>query len=243
MTSGVIHPGRHAQTALGILAGVGMVLHLGNVLIGNQPHQTAPVVHDGQLLDFVVEQHLGSVLQLGLAGRNQSVAGGHDLADGTLHVALETQVAVGDDADEPAVAVDDRDTADFVLAHQLESIAHGVVARNGHGVVNHAVLGTLHPPHVRGLLGDGHVLMDDADAALAGQCDGKRSFRHGIHGGGHDGDVELDITRETGPDADLPRQHFRIGGYQQHVVEGKTLGLDPFIDKRHKNADFCCLQK
>jgi len=138
----------------GVIPTPAATLHLGNVLIGNQPHQTAPVVHDGQLLDFVVEQHLGSVLQLGLAGRNQSVAGGHDLADGTLHVALETQVAVGDDADEPAVAVDDRDTADFVLGHQVEGIAHGVVARNGHGVVNHAVFGALYSVHLTGLLLD-----------------------------------------------------------------------------------------
>ena len=103
----------------------------------------------------------------------------------------------------------------------------------GHGVVNHAVLGALDAAHMGRLFGDGHVLMDDADAALACQRDGQRRFGHGVHGGGHDGDVELDITRETGPD----------GGSPPHVVEGKTLGLDPFIDKRHKNADFCCLQK
>ena len=30
------HAGGHAQAALGVLAGIGMVLHLGNVLISNK---------------------------------------------------------------------------------------------------------------------------------------------------------------------------------------------------------------
>ena len=199
-----------------------MVLHLGDVLIGNQPHQAAFVVHHGEFLDLVVEQHFGRVLQLGLAGRNQSVAGGHDLADGTLHVALETQVAVGDDADEPAVAVDDRDTADFVLGHQVEGIAHGVVARNGHGVVNHAVLGALDAAHMGRLFGDGHVLMDDADAALACQRDGQRRFGHGVHGGGHHRYLKLDVTRESRFELHQVRGHLRICRYEQHVVEGEA---------------------
>ena len=88
------------------------------------------------------------------------------------------------------------------------------------------------------LLGDGHVLVDHADTSLAGQCDGKRSFRHGVHGGRNDGDVQADITRKTGLETDLARQHFRIGGYKQHIVEGKTFGLHPFIDERHRDADF-----
>ena len=44
--------------------------------------------------------------------------------DRPVEVVLEAQVAVGEDADEPAPRVlDDRDAGDAVLAHQLQRLA------------------------------------------------------------------------------------------------------------------------
>ena len=219
-----------------------MVLHLGNVLVGDEPHQSAFVVDDGELFDLVVEQHRGGVLEFGSVGGDQAVARRHHLPDAARHVGLEAQVAVRDDADELPVRIHNRDAADLVLLHQIEGVADGIVLRDGDRIVDHAVLGTLHTAHLRGLLGNGHVLVDDAYAPFAGQGNGQRRFGHGVHGGGHDGDVERDITRETGLDIDLSRQHFRIGGYEQHIVERKSFGLNPFIDKRHNERGFCCSQ-
>ena len=224
------HARGHAQAALGVLAGVRMVLHLGYVLVGDESHQAAVVVHDGEFLDLVVEQHLGGVLKLRAVGGDQPVAR-HHVVDAALHVALEPQVAVGDDADQPAPGVHHRNAADLVLLHQGEGVAHGVVLGDGDRIVDHAVLGALHAAHLRGLLGDRHVFVDDADAPLARQRDGQRGLRHGVHRRRDDGNIELDITRETGLQGDLPRQHFRKGGHEQHIVERKSFGLYPFIDK------------
>ena len=116
-----------------------------------------------------------------------------------------------------------------------------MVLGNGHRIVDHAVLGALHLADLRGLLGDGHVLVDHADSSFPRQGDGQRRFSYRVHGGGHNGDVERDISRETGLDIDLSRQHFRIGGYKQHIVEGKSFGLNPFIDKRHNERGFLLL--
>ena len=227
-----------------------MVLHLRNILIGDEPHEVAFVVHDGQLFDLVVEQHLRGIGQIGAMRGDEPVARGHHLGDQARHVALEAQVAVRDDADElavfadqPTVGIHDRNTSDLVLLHQIQGIAHGVVLRDGHRIVDHAVLGTLHPAHLRSLLGDGHVLVDHTDAAFTRQSDGQRSLRHGIHRGGDDGDVEFDISRKAGADINLSRQHFRIGGYKQHIVERKSFGLNPFIDKRHNERGFLLLAK
>ena len=233
----------HTQTALRILAGVGMILYLGDVLIGDEPHQTAFVVHDGEFFDLVVQQHLRSMLQRGVVRGDKAVAGGHHLGDLARHVALETQVAVGDDADQLPRAVHDGNAADAVLLHQIQGVAHGVLLRDGHRVVDHAVLSAFHAADLRGLLGDRHVLVDHSDTAFASQCDGQRCFGHGIHRGRHDGNVEPDISRETGADIDLSRQHFRIGGYEQHIVERKSFGLNPFIDKRHNERGFLLLAK
>ena len=108
-------------------------------------------------------------------------------------------------------------------------------------IVDHAVLGALHLADLRGLLGDGHVLVDHADSSFPRQGDGQRRFGYRVHGGGHNGDVERDISRETGLNIDLSRQHFRIGGYKQHIVERKSFGLNPFIDKRHNERGFLLL--
>ena len=235
------HAGGHAQAALGVLAGIGMVLHLGNVLISNKPHQMALVVHHGELFDLAVEQHLRRVRQFGAMGRNQPVARSHHLFDAAHHVALESQVAVGDDADQDVVAVHDRDAADLVLTHQVQGVADGILLGDGHRIVDHAVLGAFHPADLRSLLGDRHILVNHADSAFTGQRDSQRRFRNGVHGGGHNGDVEFDISRETGLNIDLSRQHFRIGGYEQHIVERKSFGLNPFIDKRHNERGFLLL--
>ena len=183
------------------------------------------------------------MFEFGIPGRDQAVAGSHHLPDAARHVALETQVAVGDDADELPVGIHDRNASDLVFLHQIQGVADGVLLGDGHRVVDHAVLGTLHLADLRGLLGDGHVLMDHSDTSFAGQSDGQRRLGDSVHSGGHDGDVERDISRETGLNIDLSRQHFRIGGYQQHVVEGKSFGLNPFIDKRHNERGFLLLAK
>ena len=87
------------------------------------------------------------------------------------------------------------------------------------------------------------VVLDDADTALSGNGDRHFGLGNGVHGSGHNGDVEFDISRETGLDTDLSRQHFRIGGYKQHIVERKSFGLNPFIDKRHNERGFLLLAK
>ena len=132
------YAGGYAQTALAVLAGVGVVLYFGNILIGNQSDEFPLVVHDGQLLDLVVEQHVGRMGQLRRMGGDE-VLRGHHLRNQAVHVALETQVAAGD--------------------------------------------------------------------------------------------------------VYFARQHLRIGGYEQDVIERESGRLYPLIDKRHNDWGFCCAQK
>ena len=199
------------------------------------------VVHHGELFDLAVQQNFLGMGQFGIVRRHEAVAGGHHLFDAARHVALETQVAVGDDADEDFIRIHDRNASDPVLFHQIQRVADGVVLGNGHRIVDHAVLGAFHLADLGGLFGNGHILVDHADSAFACQGDRQRRFGNRVHSGGHNGDVELDISRETGLDIDLSRQHFRIGGYKQHIVEGKSFGLNPFIDKRHNERGFLLL--
>ena len=92
--------------------------------------------------------------------------------------------------------------------HELQGVAYGLLLGYGDGIVDHAVLGTLYAAHVRSLLGDGHILVNHAYASFTSERYGQRSLGDRIHGGRHDGYVQLDISRKVCLGRDCPRQHF-----------------------------------
>ena len=81
----------------------------------------------------------------------------------------------------------------------------------------------LYPGHLGGLGRSVHVLMDDADAALAGHGGGHGGFRHGVHGGGGEGDVQGNVAGESAFQGYFTGKDFRIGGHKEDVVESDPL--------------------
>ena len=93
-----------AQPALLVLAGVREALRLLDVLDGDQADQPVVVVDDQQLLDPVLmQQPPGLLARHALAHGDQPLVG-HQLAHRRLASVREADVAVGQDADQPAVA-------------------------------------------------------------------------------------------------------------------------------------------
>ena len=215
--------GSGQQAAVGVLGRVGVLDGLLDVLDGYQADEDALGVHQGQLLDLVLfEQRLGLGHGDAELGRYKPVFG-HGLLDGAGGVHLEADVAVGDDADELAVVVGDGDSGDVVVVHELHGVCHGVLGREEEGVGDDAMLGALDLEDLSGLVFDGHVLVDDADAALSGHGDGHLGLRDGVHARAHDGDVQADAACQAGADVGLPGQHLRPGGQEQHVVESQAI--------------------
>ena len=100
--------GGHPKPPVLILVGVRILPPLEDVLNGDEPLEHALGVHHRQLLDPVTGQDPLRLLQAGAdRGRDQLVLG-HHLAERLVEVALELEVAVGNDPDQPALAVDDR---------------------------------------------------------------------------------------------------------------------------------------
>ena len=75
-----------------------------------------------ELLDLVLLEDGGSGLEVRLLMRGDEVLGRHDLRHLLVEVGLEAQVAVGDDTDEVALVIDDRDAADMVVVHHLQRV-------------------------------------------------------------------------------------------------------------------------
>ena len=59
------------------------------------------------------------------------------------------------------------------------------------GIVYNAVFASLDAVDLIDLLLDGHILMNDAYAAFTGNGNRHAGFGDGVHGGCHDGNVEL----------------------------------------------------
>ena len=235
---GNAHTGCHAQAAFLVLAGHGFVLGLSNIFISNQSHEAAVLVGHGELLDFIFLQNLRGGHEVGLLRGGHEVVLRHHLVDEFVEVAFEAEVAVGHDAHEAALVGHYGNTANVVFAHQRQRVAHGAAAANGHGVVDHAVFGTLHNSHLPCLFLDAHILVYHADTAFAGNGDGHFALGHGVHCGSDKRDLQLDVARELGFEGNGTGQNFRVRGYKQDVVIGKAVH-DNFVGNKiryHKCA-------
>ena len=116
--------GAGAQLAERILAGVGMFGGLEDVLDRHQPAQFECCVDDQHPFEPVlVHQRLRFVEAGAFAHRDQPLARRHDAPDRRFETGLETQVAIGDDADD-GLAFHHRQAGDPVLARERDHFAH-----------------------------------------------------------------------------------------------------------------------
>ena len=106
----------------------------------------------------------------------------HHVGDRQIEAGFKAQIAIGENADQLAV-LGDGHARDAIALHQRERVGNFLLGLDGDRVHDHAAFTALHAVHFFGLPLDGHVAMDDADAALLRQRDGEVRFGHRIHGG------------------------------------------------------------
>jgi len=179
-----------------------------DVLDGDEALQVALFVRQRQLFDLPLAQdllrfHHGDAFSCG-----DEVFLGHDLVDRLGIVGFKAYVPVGDDPDELVGFVDYRHTRNPVALHEHEGVADVVLLREVKRIDNDAVLAALDLVDLQGLLLNGHVLVDDANAAFPGYGNGHVGFRDSIHAGAHDGDVERDLVGESCLDGDVAWEYL-----------------------------------
>ena len=227
------HRSAHAQTARRVTRCIGEAGLLGDVLHRDQALELERIVDDQDALQLVlVEQRLG------LFGRgavffvdgDELLARRHDLVDLDVVACLKTQVTASDDANHLA-AVAYGESRDAQLLRQLKHLQHRVLWRDHHGITQHAGFIALDLGHVRCLLLRCEVFVHDADAALLGDGDSQACFRHSVHGGGHERQVQLDVAGEFRREGRVLGQDLGVRWHQQHIVEGER-----FSKKAHEKA-------
>src|SRR3989449_440248 len=192
------------------------------VLDGDQTLEDAFVVHDRELLDAVLGEDPLRFVEPRADWRGHQTVLGHRVADRAVQLALELQVAVGDDAHQAPGVVHDRDARDAEPLHQAHRLAQRPVRPEGDGVQDHPRLAALHAVHLRRLAVHRHVLVEDADAALARDRDRHLRFGDCIHRGGHERDVEGDAAGKARAHVHVPRMYAREPRNEQNVVESES---------------------
>src|ERR1035438_5394731 len=117
----------------------------------------------------------------------------------------------------------DRHAGDTVARHERQRGGNRFVRTDGDGVHDHAALAAFYLVHLRGLAFDRHIAMHDADAAVLRQRNRQVRFRHRIHGGGDNRNIERDLARQAGAGIRLGRDHFAAGRFEKNVIESQTL--------------------
>ena len=186
--------GSHSESSLGVFASHGFVFGFGDVLIGDESDESSFLVHDGKFLDFVLLKDLCGGVEVCLRGGDHEGFAGHHLVNSLVGSDFKAEVAVGDDAHEVHVVIHDGDASDVVFVHHFQGIAHGFVAFDGHGVINHAVFRTFHDSDLTRLFFNAHVLVNHTDATFT--CNGNchRRFGHGVHGCSHEGNLQVNVA-------------------------------------------------
>ena len=211
-----------AQTTGSILVGQRMFGGLQDILDRDQAAQMIFVIDDQHPLQAMfADQFLGIVDAGFLVDRDQTLARRHDQFHRLVEIGFESQVAVGDDTHYLARLVDHRQPGNAMLTGDLDDIANGHQRRNSDRVAQDAGLETLHLGHFSGLGLGGEILVDDADPAFLGQRNGETSFRHGIHGGRKQRQVQGNVAGQPRRQANIARQDLRMCRDEQDVVESK----------------------
>ena len=218
--------GAGAQPTVLVLAGERMLGRLQDVLDGDESAQFHRRIHDQNALEPITVHQLLCLLEIGAFGNgDELVALGHDVRHRLVEVRLEPQVAVGDDANDPA-ALDHRQPGEAVRALQDHDFANRHRWRDGQRVLDHARFEALDLRDLGRLLRRRHVLVDDAKAPFLRHRDGKPGLCHRVHGGGHERNIERDGLREAGGETDVAGNDEGVRGNEKDVVECQGLPDD-----------------
>ena len=209
-----------AKPSLAILRRMRELAFLLDVLDRDEPLEHSSLAYNEELLDPVFMQQLLRVLQGGAHRHGDELFLGHHLADLQVVARFEAQVAVGENADQLAV-LGHGDAGDPVARHQVEGFADPLVAGNRDRVDDHARFAALDAVDFFRLPLNGHVAVDDAEAALPGQGDRQPGLGDRVHRGAQERNLDFDAARNPRGRVDLGGQNRAVGGQKENVVEGE----------------------
>src|SRR5438132_1657548 len=209
------------RAAVLVLVGIGVPPAFEDVLDGDEAPEDALLVDDRQLFDAVLGEEPLRLLERRADGCRDQALLRHRGANRAVELALELEVAIGDDADQAPRVVHHRDAGDAEPLHQPHRLPQRAVGAERDGMEDHPRLAALDPVHLGRLTVDRHVLVHHADPALARDRHRHLRLGHRVHRGRDERQVERDAPGEARADVDVARMHTRVPRNEQDVVEGE----------------------
>ena len=139
------------------------------------------IIDQRQLFDLVLSQQLHRIVTADSYWAGDQWHWGHDLAHRARWVALETHVPVRDNSEQPEFTINNWDPGDMEAATHRVGFPDAGTRGDGDRLLNHARLRAFHDVDLVGLILDGEVAVDDAEASLPGNRDRHPSLGDGIH--------------------------------------------------------------
>ncbi len=189
-------------------------------------------------------QHFPRLLQ-SRSNRNRDEAVlGHPLRDREIESRLESQVTIGENADEFAVLVGHWHSGNLVLLHYLQRLGDLLPGAHRHRIDNHACFRPLDPVDLLSLLVDRHVLVNHTEATLLRDRDGEPCRRDRVHRGGDDWYVERDVAGQTCGGIDEVGVDVGMAGDEKDVVErqGERHASSEALDTDCKAIPFATIE-
>src|ERR1700735_377607 len=151
--------GAHAQAAVLIFRGDWVLKFLLNIFYRDEALQIEIGIYDKQFFDAMQLQDSFGCFESGAHGNRDEIIFRHHVAHRLIQIALETQIAIRENADQ-LLAARYRKARDAVLGHDVERLAHGDFRRDRHRINDHAAFRALHFVYFLDLPLDGHIVMD-----------------------------------------------------------------------------------
>ena len=206
------------KSAVGVPCGVGVLNGFFNILDRDQSFQIAVLIYDGKFFDSVFAENFLRLFQGRTLGGGDESLLRHHVGDGLVVIAFKAKVAVGENADELALFGNGH-AADTVFFHKFQSVLHEVVGFQEERVGNDAVFAAFYSVYVRSLFFDGHILVNDTEPPFPRHGNRHTAFGNRIHRRADQGQVELNLIAEFGPQIHVARQHVGCLRDQKYVVK------------------------
>ncbi len=163
--------------------------------------------HENLLDAMLVQQRQHFFLGCILTDGDQAFLGRHHRRYRGVQFGFEPQIAMRDDADDFGPD-HHRHSGNILGARQLDDLPDGHVRFDGDRIADDSAFEFLDAIDLPGLIPDGHVLVDDADAAFLCDGDGETGFGDGVHRGGDHREVDADFAGQSARKRDFARQYF-----------------------------------